>query len=99
MSGGFPIAPLPFPPTTYDQRYFNETIRTLNLYFRQVQNPGPVIGTDLRLLQITTDPGNKPQGTVWHDKAANVLRIVDETYINIPLSGQTAPTAAGTVTP
>jgi hypothetical protein len=99
MSSSVPITPLLLPPTTYDQRYFNETIRTLNLYFRLIQNPGPLVATDLRLLQVPTDPGNKPEGTVWHDKAANVLRIVDDTYINVPLSGETAQTETGTATP
>lgn len=99
MSTSFPVAPLPFPPSSYDQRYFNETIRTLNLYFRQVQNPGPLVATDARLTAPITDPGNQPIGTVWHDKPANVLRIVDDTYINVALSGQTIATARGTVTP
>lgn len=94
-----PIAPLPFAPTTYDQRYFNETVRTLNLYFRQLQNPSEQVSATLRVLQISTDPGIVPEGTVWHDKAANVLRIVDDTYVRVPLSGETIATSSGTVTP
>ena len=74
---GFPIAPLPFPPNTYDQRYFNETIRTLNLYFRQNQNPGDIVGSSLRLLNLPTSDSGLPSGSVWVDTgASNVLKIV-----------------------
>lgn len=93
------VVPLPLPPVTYQQRYFNETVRTLNLYFRQIQQPKNQISATIRLLQVDTDPGVVPIGTVWHDKAANVLRIVDETYINVPLSGATIAISSGTVTP
>lgn len=99
MAGAIPIAPLPFPPTSYDQRYFNETIRTLNLYFRQIQNPGPVVGSTLLLLQLPTSSAGLPDGTVWHDRDSNVLRIVDSTYVAVPLTGQTATTSTGAVTP
>ena len=93
------IAPLPFPGATYEQRYFNETIRTLNLYFRQLQNPGDSVVSTLRILQIPTDPGALPEGSVWLDTATGVLRIVDSSYTRIELTGSSATAAAGTVTP
>jgi hypothetical protein len=72
-----PIAPLPFPPTSYDQRYFNETIRTLNLYFRQLQNPGDIVGTTLRVTDFPTSSVGLPLGSVWVDTTAgNVLKVV-----------------------
>ena len=77
MAGTIPIAPLPFPPTSYDQRYFNETIRTLNLYFRQIQNPGPLVGSTLSLLQLPTSATGLRVGDVWVDTTAgNVLKVV-----------------------
>lgn len=77
MAGAIPIAPLPFPPTSYDQRYFNETIRTLNLYFRQIQNPGPLVGSTLSLLQLPTSATGLRVGEVWVDTTAgNVLKVV-----------------------
>lgn len=94
-----PITPLPLAPSTYDQRYFNETVRSLNLYFRQIQNPYDQVSASLRLLQPATDPGVVPIGTVWHDKQANVLRIVDDTYVIVPLSGVDTFIASGTVSP
>ena len=77
MAGAIPIAPLPFPPTSYDQRYFNETIRTLNLYFRQIQNPGPLVGSTLSLSQLPTSATGLRVGEVWVDTTAgNVLKVV-----------------------
>lgn len=77
MAGSIPIAPLPFPPNSYDQRYFNETIRTLNLYFRQVQNPGPLVGSTLSLSQLPTSAAGLRSGAVWVDTSAgNVLKVV-----------------------
>ena len=72
-----PIAPLPFPPTSYDQRYYNEVIRTLNLYFRQLQNPGDVVASTLRLTQLPTSAAGLPSGSIWVDTAASyVLKMV-----------------------
>jgi len=77
MAGVTPIAPLPFPPSTYEQRYFNETIRTLNLYFRQIQNPGAIVGSTLRLSELPTSAAGLRVGDVWVDTAAsNVLKVV-----------------------
>lgn len=74
---GFSYAPLPFPPTTYDQRYLNETIRTLNLYFRQIQNPGLLYGSTLNLTELPTSSAGLRSGDVWVDTgASNVLKIV-----------------------
>lgn len=37
----FFVSPLPFPPNSYDAKYLNETIKTLNLFFRLVQAAPP----------------------------------------------------------
>lgn len=71
------IAPLPFPGATYEQRYFNETIRTLNLYFRQLQNPGDVVASTIRVLQLPTSAAGLPSGSLWVDTAAAyVIKMV-----------------------
>lgn len=72
-----PITPLPLPPTTYDQLYFNQLLRTLNLYFRQIQNPGALLGTTIQLSDLPTSPTGLPPGSVWVDTSANnVLKVV-----------------------
>jgi len=71
------IAPLPFAPDTYDQRYFNETLRTLNFYFRQLQNPGDVVASTLRVTALPTAAAGLPSGSIWVDTAAAyVLKMV-----------------------
>ena len=42
-------AVLPLPPLDYDVAYMNQLIRILNLYFQQLNNPGLINGTTLRL--------------------------------------------------
>ena len=42
-------AVLPLPPLDYDVAYMNQLIRVLNLYFQQLNNPGLINGTALRL--------------------------------------------------
>jgi hypothetical protein len=77
MAGSSPVSPLPFPPASYDQQFFNETIRVLNLYFRQIQNPGPVVGSTLSLSQLPTSATGLRVGEVWVDTTAgNVLKVV-----------------------
>lgn len=72
-----PIAPIPFPPLEYDQQYLNELIRTLNLYFRLLQNPGPATNSTLTLTQLPTSAAGLPSGSVWVDTGAgNVLKVV-----------------------
>lgn len=72
-----PIAPIPFPPKDYDQQYLNELIRTLNLYFRLLQNPGPATISTLTMTNIPTSAVGLPSGAVWVDTGAgNVLKVV-----------------------
>jgi hypothetical protein len=72
-----PIAPLPFPPSEYNNIYFAEMIRTLNLHFRQLQNPGAIVGSSLHISQIPTSATGLSSGDVWVDTGAgNVLKVV-----------------------
>ena len=100
MSSNIPIAPIPFPPTTYDHRYFNETIKVLNLYFRQLQNPGVVVAYGLQLTNLYTSATGLPPGTVWRDTADNTLKVVPigDVFV-VKLVGISATGATGTVTP
>lgn len=71
------IPVLPYAPMDYDRMYFNEYNRILTLYFRQVQNPGPLRGTTLNLSQVPTSPTGLRSGDVWVDSSAdNVLKLV-----------------------
>lgn len=92
------IAPLPFPPEAYDRRYFNELIRTLNLYFRTLNNAGPLNATTLNLSSLSTSSTGLKVGEVWIDTTDNTLKIVLSTNYQVNLVGEAATTSAGTVT-
>lgn len=77
MSSRTPITAFQLPPLTYDHIYFNEIIRSLNLYFRLQQNPGPVVASTITLTNLPTSPVGLAPGSVWRDTgAANVLKVV-----------------------
>ena len=93
-----PVAPLPFPPDTYDRRYFNELIRTLNLYFRTISRPGPINATNINLSNLSTSSTGLKVGEVWLDTTDNTLKIVMSTSHQVNLVGAAATTSAGTMT-
>lgn len=77
MTSRVPITAFQLPPVTYDQMYFNEVVRGLNLYFRLLQNPGPVVASTLRLSNLPTSAAGLAPGDVWRDTGAgNVLKVV-----------------------
>lgn len=39
------FVPLPIPPNTYNQQYFNELLRVMNLYFRALNNVDNTLAT------------------------------------------------------
>lgn len=92
------FTPLPFPPGTYDHAYFNQTIRALNFYFRQIQNPGLVLATTLQLTNLPTSSTGLPVGAVWHDTTDNTLKIVPSANAQVNVIGQSTSAVAGNVT-
>jgi len=90
MSTQDSIAPrLPAAPVEYDQRFMDEFIRILRLYFAQIDNTGPIQGTTLNLSTINQSTGativaiptqaslaTLRVGDVYYDTTAgNVLKI------------------------
>lgn len=68
---------LPFPPTEYEEQYFNAMVRALNVYFQQQLNPGPINGSTLNLSSLPTSSAGLRSGDIWVDTtAANVLKRV-----------------------
>ena len=71
------IVPLPYPPAQYNQQYINELIRVLNLYFRAIQNPGPLVASTAQLTNLPTSATGLPAGSLWVDtSASNVVKVV-----------------------
>lgn len=89
-TGNSSIAPrLPVAPVEYDQRFMDEFIRILRLYFSQLDNTGPLQGTTLNLSTLNQTTGlpviaiptqvslaTLRVGDVYYDTTAgNVLKI------------------------
>jgi hypothetical protein len=65
---------LPLAPSTYDPEYFNQVIRALNTYFRQLDSTTPIVIDKLTLLALPTSALGQRVGTVYNDNG--VLKIV-----------------------
>ena len=65
---------LPLAPSTYDPEYFNQVIRALNTYFRQLDSTTPIVIDSLTLLALPTSAIGQRVGTVYND--GGVLKIV-----------------------
>jgi hypothetical protein len=65
---------LPLAPSAYDPEYFNQVIRSLNIYFSQLNSTTPVVIDSLTLLALPTSALDQRVGTVYND--GGVLKIV-----------------------
>jgi hypothetical protein len=65
---------LPLAPSAYDPEYFNQVIRALNVYFRQLDSTSPIVIDRLTLLALPTSALGQRVGTVYND--GGVLKIV-----------------------
>lgn len=89
-TGASTTAPrLPIAPIEYDQRFMDEFIRILRLYFNQLDNVGPLQGTTLNLSTVSQTTGatviaiptqasvaTLRVGDIYYDTSAgNVLKI------------------------
>ena len=99
MPSSIPVTPIAFPPKEYDPIYFNELIRILNLYFRLLQNPGPLVASTILVTDLPTSATGLPVGALWRDTTDNTIKIVPSTDAVVNVVGETASSAAGTITP
>ena len=85
---------LPLPGPTYDVGFMQQLVRALSNYIEQMANPGPVVCSDLRILQCPTSGTGLPEGSIWQRNS--VLYIVTaSTGYPVGLAGTTG---IGTVT-
>lgn len=56
---------LPLPGPQYDQGYLQNLVRALTAYIENMSNPGPVVCSTLRILQIPHSGYLLPVGSVW----------------------------------
>ena len=85
---------LPLPGPAYDQGYVQQLVRSLTDYIEQMANPGPVVCSSLRILQVPHSGYLLPNGSVWSNNG--VLYIVESN--NGYAGGVVGTSALGTVT-
>ena len=70
----FTAPSLPLAPSTYDPEYFNQVLRSLNVYLSQIGSTTPIVIDSLTLLALPTSALGQRVGTVYNDNG--VLKIV-----------------------
>ena len=65
---------LPLAPSEYDPEYFNQVLRSLNVYLTQIGSTTPIVIDSLTLLALPTSALGQRVGTVYNDNG--VLKIV-----------------------
>ena len=65
---------LPLAPSAYDPEYFNQVIRSLNVYFSQLNSTTPIVIDSLTMLALPTSALDQRVGTVYND--GGFLKIV-----------------------
>ena len=65
---------LPLAPSAYDPEYFNQVLRSLNVYLTQIGSTTPIVIDSLTLLALPTSALDQRVGTVYND--GGVLKIV-----------------------
>ena len=73
---------LPLAPGEYNSEYFNQLIRSLNLYLNQIGSTTPIVIDQLTLLALPTSPVGLKPGTVYND--GGTLKIVLSNTILVP---------------
>ena len=70
----FTAPSLPLAPSAYDPEYFNQVLRSLNVYLSQIGSTTPIVIDSLTLLALPTSALGQRVGTVYNDNG--VLKIV-----------------------
>ena len=65
---------LPLPPAEYSPQYFDQLVRSLNSYFRQLGSTNPIVVDSITFNNLPTSATGLPVGSVWND--AGTLKIV-----------------------
>mgnify|MGYP003645073580 FL=1 len=74
----------PIPPQEYNQRYFDEVIRSFSVYLDQMQNPGEGRNTGTVLTNLQTDDQGLEPGSLFEYRNA----AGDMGYVKIAIADQ-----------
>ena len=82
MASNNPVPYFPVPPADYNRNYMAQVVRAFSVFVQQVNNPGPLVGTALRLTDLPVYANNAAAvagGLSVHDvyrTSTGELRIV-----------------------
>ena len=58
MASNVPAPFFPTPPGEYNRQYMAQVVRAFSVFIQQINNPGPIRGTTLRLTALPTYANN-----------------------------------------
>ena len=94
MSRNLNLPFFPIPPSTYDQGYFAEVIRSYSIYLQNMQNAGEGRNTFTVFTDLQTDDSGLETGAVFNH--GGYLKVVE---VNTPhVRGSAATASVGSVT-
>lgn len=80
MSRNIPVPPISNPPREYDHRYMVDMVRAINLYQRQLQNPGEGRNTFTVFTNLQTDDMGLEIGSTFQVEGVVHVAILHRSY-------------------
>ena len=84
----------PLPPSTYQQGYFTEVVRSFSNYIEQMQNPGEGRNTFMVLTNLQTDDSGLETGALFQQGGFVKITLTDMPHVR----GSSATGSVGAVT-
>jgi hypothetical protein len=94
MSRNLVLPFFPVAPAQYDQRYFNEVVRSFSTYLEQMQNPGEGRHTFMVLTNLQTDDSGLETGALFQQDGFVKVTLTDMPHVR----GSSATGSIGAVT-
>jgi hypothetical protein len=94
MSRNLVLPFFPVAPAQYDQRYFNEVVRSFSTYLEQMQNPGEGRHTFMVLTNLQTDDSGLETGALFQQGGFVKVTLIDMPHVR----GSSATGSIGAVT-
>ena len=90
----FRSPPLPLPQNEYDQQYFNQLIKVLQTYFRQLDSQNPLHLDGHVLTDLTESPVGFPNYSLYREGRDVKILLPGDAVV----AGSSATTGLGSVT-
>ena len=85
------------PPSSYDQAYFSELVRSFSVFLQQIQNPGEGRNTTLVLTNLPTDDFGLETGALFQQAGFVKVSLINTPHVR-GVSGASGVGAVGVIT-